>query len=410
VEIWLPAAGWNGRYLGTGNGGYPRTFAYRDMIEGLAAGYAVANTDMGLASAAPQGAAADVTEAFVGRPYLMLDFGSRSTHEMTVLAKAVIQTVYDAPPLKSYFIGCSTGGMQAFSEIQRYPQDYDGVVAGAPGQNRGRIHLALLWDFMAVWRRPERVLSEPQLARMTQAVLDACGDGRPYLNAPLECRWRPEAILCGHVEGVCLTPEQAAAAQMIYDGPRNPRTGEVYLAGLPRGSEAGWAAYMRAADGDMPFAGVFRFALGAGFDPLTFDWDRDATTFLSLVAPYFDAMETDFEGFFGRGGKLIVYHGGADPLAPVEDTVTHVAALSAIAQQSGSTRLFVLPGVGHCGGGAGPDRFDRLTLIRNWVEEGKAPETIMAASVSDPAMSRQIQATDFQHRSSDTMTPRSDPK
>jgi feruloyl esterase len=388
VEVWLPLSGWNGRFLGTGSGGYPLAIEYRAMIEGLQKGFAVANTDLGLAAHvaelnAVQPASSDATTLFIDHPVRMIDFGSRATHEMTTIAKELTARFYRKPSVWSYFTGCSTGGMQALREVEQYPEDYNGVVAGDPGENRARVHLSILWDYMSVWHRPERILSKDQLEAMHSAVVSACSgtSKAPFLKEPRACTWRPDSLLCGALKGVCLTPAQVEAADMIYQGPRNPRTGEQYYPGLARGSELGWGLYMKQASQEPPFKGVFDFALGKEFQFQTFDWDRDAETFIDTVGPYFDAMNTDLTAFGRRGGKLLLYHGGSDPLASAEDTVNFYTKannrgeLAAGGPRAVSTYvlLYVLPGMDHCEGGLGPDYFDQMSAIMRWTEQRIAP-------------------------------------
>jgi feruloyl esterase len=383
VEVWLPLSGWNGRFLGTGSGGYPLTIEYRALIEGVQKGFAVANTDLGLAAHVAelppdQAAPGDVTTLFINHPVRMVDFGSRATHQMTLLAQQLTARFYGRSAEWSYFAGCSTGGMQALREVEQYPEDYNGVLAGDPGENRARVHLSILWDYMTVWHRPDRILSNIQLEAMHSAAISACNgtSKAPFLNAPLKCTWRPESLLCGSIGGVCLTPDQVEAANLIYQGPRNPRTGEQYYPGLVRGSELGWEMYMNQASHELPFRGVFAFALGERFQFETFDWDRDAETFIDAVGPYLDATNTDMTVFQQRGGKLLLYHGGSDPLASMEDTVNFFTKAGGEGDpKTGSpyALLFVLPGMDHCQGGLGPDHFDRMSAIMRWAEHGIAP-------------------------------------
>ena len=383
VEIWLPLSTWNGRLLGTGSGGYPIAIEYQALIGGLQKGFVVANTDLGLAAHVSelhrdQQGSTDVTTLFINHPIRMVDFGSRATHEMTLLAKELTAHFYGKSAEWSYFAGCSTGGMQGLREVEQYPEDYNGVLAGDPGENRARVHLSILWDYMTVWHRPDRILSNMQLEAMHSAVISACnGTSKdPFLKAPLRCNWKPESLLCSPSGGVCLTPNQVEAANLIYQGPRNPRTGEQYYPGLVRGSELGWHMYMSQADHAPPFRGVFAYALGEGFQFETFDWDRDAQTFIDAVGPYLDATNTDIASFRQRGGKLLLYHGGSDPLASMENTVNFFTKAGGQGDpKTGSpyVLLFVLPGMDHCQGGIGPDHFDQLSAIERWTEHGIAP-------------------------------------
>lgn len=383
VEIWLPLSTWNGRLLGTGSGGYPVAIEYRALIEGLQKGFVVANTDLGLAAHVGElhpdhPVSNDVTTLFINHPVRMVDFGSRSTHEMTLLAKELTARFYGKSAEWSYFAGCSTGGMQGLREVEQYPEDYNGVLAGDPGENRARVHLSILWDYMTVWHRPDRILSNIQLEAMHGALISACNgtSKAPFLKDPLKCTWKPESLLCGSSGGVCLTPNQVEAANLIYQGPRNPRTGEQYYPGLVRGSELGWQMYMAHADQPPPFRGVFAYALGEGFQFETFDWDRDAETFIDAVGPYLDATNTDITSFRQRGGKLLLYHGGSDPLASPANTVnffTKAGGEGDAKTGRADALLFVLPGMDHCQGGLGPDHFDQMSVIERWTEHGIAP-------------------------------------
>jgi len=395
IEVWMPLSRWNGRLMGTGSGGYPLGVNYEALIDGVKAGFAVSNTDLGLAAhidsiRGPDGQ--DVTTLFIGHPVRLVDFGSRATHEMTLLSKQLAARFYGRPTKRSYFIGCSTGGMQALREVEQFPEDYDGVVAGDPGENRARVHLEILWNFLSVWHKPQRVLTHEQLAAMHVAAVKACeGTARAsYIEAPLACDWNPASLLCGKSSGVCLTQEQVDAADLIYGGPRNPRTGERYYPGLTRGSELGWEYYMKQANDELPFRGVFAFALGNDVRFENFDWDRDADTFIAAVGPYIDATNSDFSAFRRRGGKLILYHGGSDPLASAQDTADLFGRVIARDRTSGGgvetsayALMFVMPGMDHCRGGSGPDHFDQVAAIQQWTERDMPPVPL-SVTKADP--------------------------
>lgn len=407
VEVWLPVNDWNGRLLGTGNGAYPTAVAHIEMIPAYKQRFAVVNTDMGLAP--PQGKVLpagvkrlDSTPLFVGDPSRFVDFGWRSTHLMTVFAKQAIRAFYGRDPEKSYFTGCSTGGMQGFREAQQFPDDYDGVLVGSPGANRARLTLSILWNSLAVWKRPERVIPDDKLRLMNRAVVARCaglGGGLAsdsYISSPLQCGWKPEALLCSGADGKdCLTKAQVTTANLIYEGPRNPRTGSPIMPGLALGSELEWSRIMRSVDDDAPMRStLFVAALGKDLDFAKFDWDRDADAFISVVAPLFDATNPDLDAFRKRGGKMMVYYGWSDSTSSPVDAIAYRRQLLARMQRGqsrgagavargvdGFFRLFLMPGANHCQGGPGPDSFDGIGALADWVENGRAPERMDAARI-----------------------------
>jgi feruloyl esterase len=394
IEVWLPLMKWNGRLLGTGNAGYPDQIEYQGMAAGLARGFAVVSTDLGLAAYLSGGKAAperDITDIFIGNPVAIRDFASRATHEMTIIGKRTVQAFYGRPVSWSYFAGCSTGGMQAMSESQRFPEDYDAILAGDPGGNRVRVHLGILWGFLTVWHRPESVIPPDKLRLLHDAAVAEClrqeqGPTREqFLDRPQDCHWNPRSLACRGADGpACLTDGQMATALAIYSGPRNPRSREVYLGGLLPGSELGWAMFMKnATNAQVPYFGIFRAALGPALDPARFDWDRDARTFIDVMGPQLDSADPDITAFVRRGGKLLIYFGGADQLVPLTDAAAYRQAAIRTGHDraprvdvSQATQLLVIPGMDHCGGGLGPDRFDGLGAIQRWKENGIAPETI----------------------------------
>ncbi len=246
VEVWLPEdAAWNGRYNGTGNGGYAGSISYGALAGGVQLGFATANTDQGTAPSTTTDG-----RALVGRPQKWIDFAYRATHLMTVAAKQVVETYYSRAPRYSYFSGCSDGGFQAFHEVQEFPEDYDGVLAGAPANNRTHSNVANTWLYSQTHSSPAALIPRDKAQLITRSVVAACATGSgglpsdPYLTDPRACAWDPASIQCA--EGAtdtsqCLSAEQANAARAIYEGPRNPRTGRRIYAGATRGSESGHA-------------------------------------------------------------------------------------------------------------------------------------------------------------------------
>jgi feruloyl esterase len=403
IEVWLPVQ-WNGRFLGTGNVGYAGEIVYefsigplKGLADGLRAGYAVANTDMG--TGYPSGD--EGAPQLIGHPVRWLDFGQRSTHGMTVAAKQLIRAFYGRSPEYSYFNGCSTGGMQGLMEAQKYPGDYDGILAGAPGNNRARIHVSLLWNYAVAKTKLSRTLTEGKLRLIHHAVLSACSTlPFSFVDDPPRCQWRPEALRCKTADtSQCLTPDEIETVNMLYDGPRNQHTGEQIFPGLPRGTELGWKAYMEEARNPaMPFAGVFRWVFGPDWRWNTFDYYRDTATFETVLTPFFVATNPDLSPFKANGGKLLMYYGWADWLSSAYDGINYYQSVVEKMRPPGADhraalratqeffRLFMMPGVDHCAGGTGADRFDGLGALFDWVEKGVNPARIVASSHAEGAI------------------------
>lgn len=397
-EIWLPAKAWNGRFLGTGNGGWAGRIFYGALTDGLGKGFAVANTDMGTAPAN------DGTFA-VRYPVRWLDYGKRATHDMTVSAKALIAAFYGQSASYSYFQGCSAGGFQGLRNAELFPVDYDGIIAGHPGGRRAAKVISILYNFMQPKLHPEGVIPGDKLMMMHKAVLKACagkGGGLPddpFVTVPTACEWKPEALLCqGSDRPDCLIKAQVDMANFYYQPWVLKSTGEQVFPGLPRGTELGWAAYMEATkEHDPPHAGIVRSTLGAKVDFWTSDWDRDVATYLTLQgALWGDGPPLDLAAFRQHGGKMLIHFGMSDTSSFYDVAEYYEGVQAAIAKSEHlsdeaagvnireSIRLFTLPGVVHCGGGNGPNTMEVLTPLMTWVEAGDAPERIDATWVGHP--------------------------
>lgn len=406
VEIWLPAVDWNGKYLGLGNGGYGGSLNYGALAQGLVRGYAVAHTDMGTApSTSTDGS------PLLDRPEKWLDWGYRSTHLMTLFAKHVTSKYYAIPPAKSYFLGCSTGGGQGIHEATRFPEDYDGIVAGAPGNNRLGAHQAVLWNWAASKVNPESMLPAAKVTLLADSVMAACdsldGIKDGIVSRPEKCNFIPAAIQCSGADNPsCLTAAQVATVNRIYTDPRNLVSGEQIFTAPLRGSEASWGMYTGPATPDsvVPFGAIFNWVFGRDWDWRTFDWGEDVATMERTLGETVNAVNPDMKAFRERGGKLITYQGLADSLKPPGEIVRYLTAVEdATGQSSRFVRLFNVPGMGHCSGGSAPNVFgndltnnsaapgdptrDLLTALEQWVEKGVAPERIVATqfSNSDPS-------------------------
>jgi feruloyl esterase len=404
VEVWMPAAGWNGRFEGTGGGGYTGAISYGALATGVQLGYAVANTDMGTAPAT----VLDGT-ALVGHPQRWLDFGSRSTHEMTVAAKTLVEAFYETPPRHSYFTGCSTGGHQALAEAQVFPDDYDGILGGAPGHNRTHLHTAFVWDFAVPHKSPGAFIPFPKLVLLNTAVLAACvgKDGGlatdAFLTDPRECGFDPASLTCPAGDAPnCLTAQQVDTAEKFYGGPRNPRTHELIYPGWPRGSEPNWVFLEDPSLFGLPFApafeGITTWALGLNYNPLTVDFDSDMAKVDAVLAPTVNFMNTDLSRFSSRGGKFILYQGFADFIVSAQDTINYYQRIRdeqnlTLDEEQAFIRLFMVPGMGHCAGGPGPNSFDALSPLVQWVEQGVAPGRIVATKYVNDDPSQGVQMT-----------------
>ncbi len=386
IEVWMPISGWNGRYEGTGNGGYAGGISYGALAEGLRRGFAVANTDMGtVPSTAENG------DALIGHPEKWIDWGWRSTHEMTVAAKRTVRAYYGRDPERSYFASCSTGGEQGLMEAQRFPDDYDGIVAGAPANNRTRLHMDILWNFEVAKKLPAN-----KLAVIAHAALQACTSEKAvasddFLSTPSNCHWDPNSIVCNAGDAPdCLTAAQSQAVRGIYDGPINPVTQASIYPGLPRGSESSWR-YLISRTVDAPYDSVFKWVFGPDWDWKTFDFNRDVAAVDARLAVPLNATSADLDVFRVHGHKLLVYHGWADWLVAPQESINYYRSVMG-AQTRGAARphssnaeqtqrfyrLFMVPGMSHCGGGPGLNTVDPLASLELWVEKGIAPEKIIA--------------------------------
>jgi feruloyl esterase len=378
VEVWLPSDGWNGKFQAVGNGGWAGVISYTAMADAVRHRYASASTDTGHVGA--RGTFA------LGHPEKLIDFAWRSEHEMTVQAKAVIRAFYGTAPKLSYWNGCSTGGRQGLKEAQKFPDDYDGIVAGAPA-NRTAISL---WIADAVLKDPASYIPPAKYPAIHEAALAAC-DARDGLkdrliDDPSTCSFDPKMLLCAGEDGPgCLTAPQVKAAKQIYSPAVNPRTGKQLFASLVPGTELGWGAQ---AQGPEPAANIYdqyRYVVfkDANWDWKTFDFDRDVARGDLPENLVMNATDPDMKAFFSRGGKLLLYHGWSDPQVPTLNTIAYfksvVEAMGGASNASKSVRLFLAPGMGHCGGGEGPNAFDKLGALERWVEQDQAPEVLIAS-------------------------------
>jgi feruloyl esterase len=388
-EVWLPPADrWNGKFNGVGNGGYSGAIGHSAMIRALNRGYATASTDTGHTGG-------DMTFG-AGHPEKVKDWAYRAIHEMTDAAKLIIRNGAGKFPEHSYFTGCSTGGHQALSEAQRFPLDYDGIVAGDPASNRIRQTVGFLWSWLATHdEQGTLILPAEKLPMITAAAVAACDtiDGLTdgLIDDPRKCHFDPVALLCKSGDGPsCLTQPQVDAVRKVYDGARSPRTGEQLFSGWPRGSEGfntgSWRTYITAPREPMR-VDLFRTFLfhNPDWHWRTIDWDRDLAYAEQRIS-FMSAVDRDLRPFRDRGGKLLMYTGWADPVVPAPDTAAYYEAVAdtmgGVARTKEFFRFFAAPGMGHCSGGYGPNTFDALAALEQWVEKGIAPDTLLATQSS----------------------------
>ena len=381
-ELWLPAENWNGRFMQTGNGGAAGNIVHNSMIDPLMRGYAVANTDTGHVNGG-----ADIWGWAVDHPEKLTDYAWRAVHELTVTGKAITTARYGDDPERSYFVGCSTGGRQGLMEAQRFPDDYDAIVAGAPAANWSPL-MAL--SIVIQNNIGTGKLAPTKLGLLKEAAIAACDalDGAEdrVITNTAQCTFSPADLACqGETGAQCLAPEEVAAAQAIYAGVQGT-DGTVWFPGTGPASEPLWAAYTSP-----------QFTIGSGFfrdvvlgDPAwqSTSWDTDTHMPVAMAATEeLIAMDPDVSDFFNGGGKLIMYHGTTDGLISYGNSVNYFESMLATLGEdtvNASARFYPVPGMDHCSGGEGAGNVDWLSAMEAWVEDGAAPGTLMGTHPAPP--------------------------
>ena len=391
VEVWLPASGWNSKYQAVGNGGWAGTISYSAMGSALERGYATSSTDTGHTVASASFA--------LGHPEKLIDYAYRSEHEMTVAAKAVVNAFYGSGPTRSYFNGCSTGGRQALVEAQRYPDDFDGIIAGAAANPKTRHDSWRIWMSQAMLKNKDSFIPPSKHPMIHRAVLDSCdaldGVKDGLIESPTRCTFDPKTLACpGSDAPGCLTAAQVEAATVVMSPVKNRKTGELIFPGLEPGSELGWARLLGGQQAYDTAVDQFKYIVfeNPGWDWRTFELERDVTASERAANGVLAGVNPDLTTFAQRGGKLLTYHGWADPsIAPQASINFYKSALGATkppAQSPDWVRLFMVPGMGHCRGGAGPDTFDMVSALEAWVEQGTAPTRVLASHSSGGKVDR----------------------
>ena len=390
VEVWLPSENWNGKYQAVGNGAFTGSIRHGSMAAALARGYASSSTDTGHTG--------NTASFGLGHPEKVVDFGYRSIHEMTVVANAAIEAHYGEAPRYSYWNGCSAGGRQAMKAAQRFPEVFDGIIAGAPGLDwtgraGGSLRVAKPLEADEALR-----LSAEDRQLVHHAVLAACdaedGVEDGVVGDPERCGFDPGTLLCEDAgDESCLTAAQVGTVRMLYSSPENPRTGRP-ITGLLPGSELGWTDFGWTNSARATGLEQFRYLTFA--DP---EWTIDRFNFETDIVlaeerdnDTLNALDPNLKPFFEHGGKLISYHGWSDPqISPANVTQYYRRVVEALGGRDAvhdSYRLFMAPGMGHCGGGNGPSRFDMLAVLEAWVEAGEAPDHVIASRMRDGEVDR----------------------
>lgn len=405
IEVWMPATGWNGKFRGQGNGGFAGEIAWSALGLAVAQGYASAATDTGHA-----GNGAEATWA-LGHPEKIVDFGYRAIHEMTAIGKAVTNAFYGDAPKYAYFSACSNGGRQALMEAQRFPDDYDGILAGAPANYWTHLLTSSLWDAQATTLDANSYIPSSKIPAIAQAVLAACdaNDGVKdgILNDPRQCQFDPATMLCkGADSDSCLTEPQVIALKKLYQGAMDSKGNAVFPGFMPGGEEGqgGWPLWIT---GPAP-AKALLFAFDYGyFADMVYDradWDYKKANFDQALAAsdkkfaaVLNSNDPNLKPFHARGGKLIIYHGWSDAaISPLNSINYYHSVIQQMGKPDADSflRLYMVPGMQHCEGGPGTDSFGEygfspindpqhnITIaLEQWVEKGTAPPTVIASKL-----------------------------
>jgi len=414
-EVWLPLAGWSGRLHMVGNGAYSDRIYYGQVAARLR------NGDVGVAT--DTGHEGGDLKFGTGHPERIVDWGHRAVHESVVAAKAIVAAFYGGGPKLSYFSGCSTGGAQALSEAERYPADFDGIIAGDPGNNRTNLNLTFLWHFLKNHPRHDKggdnatqIVPNDKLRMVRQAAVAACdaldGVKDGVINDPRQCKFDAATLACKAGDAAdCLTPPQVEAVKAMYSAPTDARTGQPLYASFLPGSEGsehtakdarpGWSGYWanpRKPDEPQRVEFFRSWAFNdAKWDWWSFDWGKDIDLVRAKVSPMVDAASADLSAFHARGGKLILFMGWDDPVGAAMDIVGY---RDRIAQRDEFVRLYMVPGMWHCAEGAGATNFSTATrdsvppvsdarhdmakVLENWVEKKEEPREIVATKFEGP--------------------------
>ncbi len=407
IEVWMPLEGWNGRLQGLGNGGFAGLIDNFELGAALGKGYVSTATDAGHTGSPIEAAWA------LGHPEKVVDFGHRGIHEMTRVAKALVQQFYGSGPAHAYFAACSDGGREALMEAQRYPADYDGILAGAPANYWTALLPLGAAVTQALTATPASFIPPAKIPAIAHAVVAACDEADGVrdgvLNDPRQCRFDPASIQCKEGEDTdkCLTEAQVTALKAIYGGLQDSHGKALFPGYLPGAEEGqgGWGLWIT---GPAPGRSLMAAFANGYFSDMVYekaDWDLKTFTVESglqagkeKMAAALDSVDPDLTAFRSRGGKLILYHGWNDPAIPALNTVNYYqSVLGKMGQANADSfvRLYMVPGMQHCAGGPGADAFGQSgtwpadpqrnarTALEMWVEKGNAPGSLIATKTAE---------------------------
>ena len=391
---------WNGKLYHAGGGGYVGTIP--DASAGLAQHYATAATDTGHKGSGALGGALDATWA-LNNPQAVVDFGYRAVHVTTTTAKAIAAAYYGHGPGRSYFVGCSRGGGQGLMEAQRFPDDFDGLVVGAPAFNWTEFMTGFNWDARAVAAAPIPLAKLPLIENAVTRQCDATDglvDG--LVQDPRACSFEPAVLRCQGADAPgCLTGAQIEAVREVYAGPANS-SGRRLTPGFPPGAESngGWDVWISggAITPSLQYTfqdQFFRYIVfnDPAYDPFTFNYDTDPAK-LVPTGLILNATDPDLRRVERRGSKIVMYHGWTDHALSALKTIQYYEQVAdemhGLSRVRDFFRFFLVPDMHHCGGGPGPNTFDAFTALVNWVERGKAPQQIVASGGAVPGRTRPL--------------------
>ena len=405
IEVWMPLSGWNGKFRGQGNGGFAGEIDWRTLIRAIAQGYASAATDTGHAANA-----GDATWA-PGHPEKVVDFGYRGIHEMTAVGKATTKGFYGDSPKYSYFAACSNGGRQALMEAQRFPDDYDGIIAGAPANDWTHLLTSTLWNAQATTLDANSYIPGGKIPAIAHAVVAACDakDGLKdgILNDPRHCHFDPSTMVCkGADSDSCLTEPQSIALKKLYQGATDAKGSQIFPGFMPGGEEGqnGWQLWIT---GPGPAQALFFISNYGYFANMVYEkanWDYKKANLDDAIAAsdkkfagVLNSTDPNLKPFRARGGKLIIYHGWSDAvISPLSSVNYYESVIQKMGKPDADSflRLYMVPGMQHCSDGPGPDVFgengfsvsedpqhDIYVALEQWVEKGTAPSSVIASKL-----------------------------
>jgi len=417
IEVWMPSSGWNGKFRGQGNGGFAGEIDYHTLGLAVAQGYASAATDTGHAANG-----GDASWA-LGHPEKIIDFAYRAIHQMTLVGKATVKAFYGDAPQHSYFANCSNGGRQALMEAQRYPEDYDGILAGAPANYWTHLLSSALYNAQTTTLDPASYIPTSKIPAIAKAVNAACdakdGVADGILNDPRQCHFDPATLLCKEADSnACLTQPQVTTLKKLYQGAHDSKGQEIFPGFVPGGEDGqgGWGLWIT---GPAPGKALL-FVFGGGFfSDMVYDkadWDYKKANLGEAVsaadkklASVLNATDTNLKPFESHGGKLIIYHGWNDSgISPLNSINYYESVQNKMGMQDADSflRLYMVPGMQHCGGGPGPDVFGQMGFstsndpqhniylaLEQWVEKGSAPSTVIATKQAGEGTNAAVKMT-----------------